>query len=210
MGAEVVRVWDAFAYGWHQHGSWLEVDFILAVAPAVGAFILYHWWRYLFAVRWLLLVAVALLLPNAPYVVTDLVHWQWMGWAPTRLDRDASEILLGALIASGVFSYAYTMHLIRRIMRRRGWPRRPRAAVEISIDAVCAVGVALGRVSRLNSWDVIRPDRLSHGLYMIVSDPRSLVLAGIIVVLADVPVDRLASGVVHLLQSRLRHHRRAA
>ena len=205
MGAGVASVWNAFAFEWHQHGSWMEIDFILAVAPGVGAFILYHWWRHLFAVRWFMLVAVALLLPNAPYVVTDLVHLHWFAWAPTRLDHLVGEILLGTLIASGVFSYAYTMHITRRIMRGRGWPRRQRAAVEISIDAVCAVGVALGRVSRLNSWDVIRPDRLGHGLHMIVSDPRSLVLAAIIVVLADLPVDRLASGAVHALQSRLRH-----
>lgn len=200
-------VWAAFGREWRLEGYWMWVNFVLAVAPAVGGFILYHWWRHLYGVRWVILAAVALLLPNAPYVVTDLIHLHWMlSWAPTRLDRLAAVTLLGALIASGVTSYAYTLHLARRVMRRRGWPRRLRAVVEITIDGLCAIGVALGRISRLNSWDVLRPDRLAHGLAVLATDPRALILAAIIVVLADLPVDRLASGAVHTLQSRLRHH----
>lgn len=206
MGSAVVHIWSAFGHEWRLHGYWMWVNFVLAVAPAVGGFVLYHWWRYLYGIRWLLLVAIGLLLPNSPYVVTDLIHVHWMlATAATRLDRGAAMALLLVLIASGVMSYAYNLHLARRIMRRRGWSRRHRAAVEISIDGICAVGVALGRISRLNSWDILRPQHLAHGLVVLATDPRAIVLAAIIVVLADLPVDRLASGAVHTLQARLRH-----
>lgn len=207
MVSILLAVGHAFRYEWHRQGYWMGVNFLLAVAPAIGGFVLYHWWRHLYGLRWILLLAVCLLLPNSPYVVTDLIHLRWMlDRAPTPLDRFAVVGLLAFLIAGGVVSYAYTVHLARRTMRRWDWPRRRRMFVEIGIDGVCAVGVALGRISRLNSWDAFRPEHMLHGLGVLAADPKAVVLAGIIVVLADLPVDRLASGAAHRLQSRFHHH----
>lgn len=205
-------VWNAFAVEWRVQSSWMWVNFVLAVTPAAGAFVLHHWWRRLWGVRWILLGATILLLPNAPYVVTDLIHLRSdMAWSPGPLYAWFGVVpMFALLIASGVLSYAYCMHVLRRTMRGAGWPRRWRALVELSIDTVCALGVALGRISRLNSWDIVRPDRLAAGLRTVSADPRSLMLALIVVVLADVAVDRAASGAVHRLRPGPRGGARAS
>jgi uncharacterized membrane protein len=202
--------WPILVEQWHLQFSWMWVNFVLAVMPALMAFVLHHWWKRLWGLRWLMLGATVLLLPNAPYVVTDLIHLRGaVGRAPGPLVAGVVVVpMFALLIGSGVLGYAYCMHALRRTMRAAGWARSRRAGIELSIDAVCAVGVALGRISRLNSWDIVRPDRLADGLRTVGADPRGLVLALVVVVLADVAVDRAASGAVHRLRSKagvLRH-----
>jgi len=206
VGVSLDAISTAFRYEWHLQFNWMWVNFVLAVVPGIGALVLRHWWRWLPGARWVLFVGVALLLPNAPYVVTDLVHLHtWAELAPSRLDLWAGVLpLVGLLIASGVLSYGYTMHALRSAMRAKGWTRRARLLSEALVDVLCAVGVALGRISRLNSWDVLQPGRVAHGLETLVLDPRAVVLALIIVVLADLAVDWVASGAAHSVQARLR------
>ncbi|HMC38909.1 MAG TPA: DUF1361 domain-containing protein [Acidimicrobiales bacterium] len=207
MGHGVTAVWTAFHYEMRLQLPWMSLNFVLAVLPALGAAAAHRWWPRLGQLRWPLLAAVAIMLPNAPYVVTDLVHLRTsVDWAPHRIDVWAGILpLFALLIASGVLSYAYTMHLLRKDMRRAGWSRSRRALVETAAALLCALGVALGRISRLNSWDVFRPGRLMHGLHAVSLDPRAVVLALVIVLLAGVGVDWAASGVAHSVRDRVRH-----
>lgn len=199
-------LWSAFGQEAHRQLPWMELNLVLAVLPGLGASALHRWWRPIGWLRWPLLVTVALLLPNAPYVVTDLIHLRTaIELAPSRTAMLAGVIpLFAVLIATGVLSYAYTMHLMRKHMRLSGWSRRRRIAVEVTVSGLCALGVALGRISRLNSWDVFMPGRLLHGLHVVSLDPRSVLLALVIVVVAGVAVDWLASDAAHALRDRLR------
>lgn len=201
-------VWQAFHFEAHDQVSWMQVNLILAVLPVVGAVILYFGWRRLSVLRWPLMVATGLLLPNAPYVVTDLVHLPGaIRGAPGPLYVWAGVIpLFACLIATGVLSYAFTLHLMRKAMRARGWSRRRRIAVEVVVGTLCALGVALGRISRLNSWDVLHPVRLLDGVTTVSLDPRAVALSLVIVLFAGVVVDWVASGAAHSVRDRL-HHR---
>lgn len=200
-------IWSGFAQELHWQLPWMRVNFVLALLPVLGAYALHRWWRPMGPLRWPLLIAVGLLLPNAPYVVTDLIHLRGsVRWAPNRAAVFVGVLpLFAILIATGVLSYAYTMHLMRKHMRWAGWSRRARVGVEVAVSLFCALGVALGRISRLNSWDVFKPDRLANGLRQVTLDPRSLAIALLIVILAGVVVDWLASGAAHTLRDRLRH-----
>jgi uncharacterized membrane protein len=199
-------IWSAIMAEAHWQLPWMQVNFVLAVLPVLGAYTLHRWWRPMGPLRWPLAVAVVLLLPNAPYVVTDLIHLRpSIEWAPSRAAVYAGVVpLFTVLIATGVLSYAYTLHLMRKHMRLAGWSRRRRVGVEVGVSSMCALGVALGRISRLNSWDVFSPSRLAHGLQQVSLDPRSVLLALVIVVVAGVAVDWLASGAAHSLRDRLR------
>ncbi|HET6874278.1 MAG TPA: DUF1361 domain-containing protein, partial [Acidimicrobiales bacterium] len=179
MGAVVDGLWSGFTQELHWQLPWMGVNFVLAVLPVIGAYALHRWWRRMGPLRWPLLGMVALLLPNAPYVVTDLIHVrESIRWAPNRSAVYAGIVpLFSVLIATGVLGYAYTLHLMRKHMRLAGWSRRRRVVAEVGVSVFCAVGVALGRISRLNSWDVFRPDRLVHGLHRVSLDPRSVVLS---------------------------------
>jgi uncharacterized membrane protein len=207
VGSGLWSIWQAFHYEAHTQLAWMRVNLILAVLPVTGAILLYAGWRWLSVLRWPLLLATGLLLPNAPYVVTDLIHLDdSLRRAPGPLYVWAGVIpLYACLIATGVLSYAFTLHLMRKGMRSAGWSRRRRVTVEVVVGFLCALGVALGRISRLNSWDVMHPTRLASGLATVSLDPRSVVFALIIVIVAGVVVDWLASGAAHSLRDRMRH-----
>ena len=106
---------------------------------------------------------VLLILPNAPYVATDLVHFLEM----VRMGDTSLWKLLGTelpiyaiFVLIGLVSYSFTvdrlLHALRmRVGRSWAW------AGLIGIPLLSSIGVYLGRVARYNSWDVLTdPQRI--------------------------------------------------
>jgi uncharacterized membrane protein len=109
-----------------------------------------------------------LFFPNAPYIVTDLIH----------LHHDRGErVLLADGTAIGVFALTgllLAFASLRRMQRlvverfggRAGW------ALVGAVSLLTGVGVYLGRVLRWNSWDLVsRPDALLADLVAPLGDP---------------------------------------
>jgi uncharacterized membrane protein len=91
-------------------------------------------------------------LPNAPYLMTDLVH---LGGG-VELWRHVMQY--GVAAWTGIVLGAVSMHLVHRRIAGEfaavtGW-----IAVVISVG-LCAIGVVIGRFQRWNSWDLLtHPD----------------------------------------------------
>jgi len=108
---------------------------------------------------WAAVVLFVLFLPNAPYVVTDLVH---LRADVHRLGPDgpvATTVLpvYGLLILSGFLAYYLALAQLGRYLELVGLARR-RPAITLGLHALVAVGIFLGRWSRLNSWEpVVQP-----------------------------------------------------
>jgi uncharacterized membrane protein len=92
-----------------------------------------------------------LFLPNAPYIITDLVHVSRL--SPLLLVPGTLLIIVHAAVAMllGLFSI-YDMHgVVRaRLGARWGW------AFAGTVILLASVGVWMGRFLRWNSWDVLR------------------------------------------------------
>lgn len=135
---------------------WMTWNLLLAFAPLVVAVLLVH--RRVETGRrtlpwWLGVGAFVLLLPNAPYVVTDLIHLRGdVAAAPSD-----GVVLTGVLpvyagfVLAGFLSYVVCVELVVREARLIA--RVHRSVVTLVTHAVCSVGVVLGRLARLNSWD---------------------------------------------------------
>jgi uncharacterized membrane protein len=100
-----------------------------------------------------------LFLPNAPYVVTDLIH---LG-DDVRMVPGSWPVVTAVLpvyavfIGSGFLAYYLALAEMGRYMDRAGYAAW-RGITVIGIHAICAVGVYLGRRARLNSWEpVVEP-----------------------------------------------------
>lgn len=197
-------MWHALRYEAHIHGHWMGVNLVLAVLPGIGAYLLHHWRGRRRLGWWTGVAVVGALLPNAPYVLSDLVHFEpALRHAPTQADALYGAVpLFILLIGTGVLSYSLVLHILRRELRQRGWSLRRLITAEAIVDVACAVGVALGRIPRLNSWDLLRPFDMLHGLSVVVFRPEYLVLALIAIVAASVTVDRVATGAAHALRAR--------
>src|SRR5215208_4421159 len=102
------------------------------------------------------LVAFLAFLPNAPYVLSDVVHLA----DDVRVTRSDTVVVAGVLpqyaafFLAGLLAYVVALGDLTRWLARRGWDWVRVVAVELAVHAVCAVGVYLGRIPRFNSWDL--------------------------------------------------------
>jgi uncharacterized membrane protein len=137
------------------NAGWMGWNAFLALVPLVLA-------RFLFGhrerPRWLLIsggVVFVVFLPNAPYVLTDVLH----------LPRDLHYVdgwVAGGLLAQyltlfaiGFVAYVLSLVRLERWLADHGVSRRAVLLTDLSLHALCAVGIVLGRVFRFNSWDLV-------------------------------------------------------
>jgi uncharacterized membrane protein len=105
--------------------------------------------------------------PNAPYLVTDLIHLRARESMPLWYDA----MMVFAFALTGVCLAFLSLWLIHRLVERRfgrwaGW------GFVATIAGLSGFGVYLGRYPRWNSWDVVaRPGELLADLAAHVRDP---------------------------------------
>ncbi len=98
-----------------------------------------------------------LFFPNAPYLVSDLVHLRrWSPGAPHWFDAVLFAAFLATGVAVGLASLLLVHGLVaRRLGRWAGW-----AAISLA-SLLAGFGIYLGRFERLNSWDALtRPAKV--------------------------------------------------
>jgi uncharacterized membrane protein len=106
-----------------------------------------------------LLAGWILFLPNAPYLVTDLVH---LGDGPDAVRADV--VMFSAFAVTGVVLGLVSAWFIHDALRRIWRPRTVELIVNASL-VLCGVGIYLGRVVQVNSWEVITaPARVAAGV----------------------------------------------
>jgi uncharacterized membrane protein len=150
---------------------WMAWNLFLAVVPMVLSAILFRHTKFHALVArvmpvalnqrhrsgfwWLGSVICLAFLPNAPYILTDIIHFVRFVWA--------SSVWISALVLVPLFSLfllagflAYVISLINLgfYLNHIGL-RRYVFTIEIVIHALSAVGVYLGRFLRFNSWDLV-------------------------------------------------------
>ncbi len=140
-----------------RHSGWIAWNLFLALIPLVLSFWLfrrktnqrsYLWWA-------VYLVFIAFL-PNAPYLLTDIIHLirgmqaGYSTWvlALVFVPLHASAIVCGF--------EAYVIAVLNQVhyLKRQGCDRYI-VWSELATHALCAIGVYLGRFRRFNSWDLI-------------------------------------------------------
>lgn len=152
----LTAVLDGLAEVVWRNRFWMTWNLILAAIPAVLAVPLFRRRAARTAGWWAGLALVLLFLPNAPYVVTDLVH---LRGDVVSADSDLAVLtgvlpVYAAFIAAGFVAYAVVLREAGRYLASVGLARW-RAPAEVAVHGVCAVGVVLGRVARLNSWEPV-------------------------------------------------------
>jgi uncharacterized membrane protein len=150
--------------------GYLVWNLFLAWVPYVCARLIWRAWRRGVWLPALLPLTVPWLafLPNAPYLVTDVVHVHraWRGM-PLLLDLAVFATLGLAGLLLGVAS----MQPVHRLVAERFGRRAATAFPPLTALAV-AFGVYLGRVQRWNSWSFVEtPGTLLHATWALVAHP---------------------------------------
>jgi uncharacterized membrane protein len=141
--------------------GWMLWNLVLAGVPVALAIPLFTPGRQVTPLWWTGLAAFIAFLPNAPYVLTDVIHFT----ADVRSTRSDLVVAFGLMPQYGLFflagfaCYAVSLLRLERWLRFRGLAMGRVLAIELAIHALCTVGIFLGRVFRFNSWDLVtRPD----------------------------------------------------
>ncbi|RZM81800.1 DUF1361 domain-containing protein [Leptolyngbya iicbica] len=165
ISARSARIRRSLAGSWHtvQTGNpevmwqllWLAI--VALVAIAVSVWLSRQTPRSKMG-RWGVGLAVFIaFLPNAPYILTDVVHIiRAAGYGDIRVWVIALALIPLHVCAMllGFEAYVIALMNINYFLKQRGlgaliWP------TELSLHALCALGIYLGRFIRLNSWDIL-------------------------------------------------------
>ncbi|HEY9647394.1 MAG TPA: DUF1361 domain-containing protein [Chroococcidiopsis sp.] len=135
---------------------WMAWNTFLAVIPLGLSYWLFRGDRPRSALWWVVFLAFVAFLPNAPYVLTDIIHLVYdirsehSIWVITLVL--VPQYLVFMLVGFG----AYTLSLVRlgNYLIAQGM-RRWVLFSELFLHSLSAIGVYLGRFERFNSWDFV-------------------------------------------------------
>jgi uncharacterized membrane protein len=155
---------------WNLFLAWMPLIFALTAVCLAHTHSHRRSWFLSAAAAWLLFF------PNAPYILTDLIHL-----GPRTHDRYWVELVLILLFALiGLVLGFLSLFLMQRLVARRyGWPA---GWLFVAIVAgLSGFGIYAGRFFRWNSWDVVLSpvDLLSDAsqwLLQLTSDPHGLII----------------------------------
>lgn len=146
-------------------------NLFLAWLPMLGALAAYNLSKRRGAFRWLLVLPFVafwlLFFPNAPYILTDMLHLSPSGRVPLWYEL----ILLISFAWTGAFLGLVSLYLMQSIVRRVAgnlvsW------GFTLFVLGLAGFGVYLGRFPRWNSWDILSdPSGLLLDIWKYVSNP---------------------------------------
>jgi uncharacterized membrane protein len=105
---------------------------------------------------WMGLLPFIVILPNAPYILTDIVHF----YDNVRNVNSVWSITLAIVpiyiifIGSGWLAYVCSLVNIDRYLIEYNLDRYTNI-IELSLHLLCAIGIYIGRFIRFNSWSII-------------------------------------------------------
>lgn len=161
-----VRVWRSHSPAY----TWLVFNLCLAWVPYACSL----WtevWRERAPRRWARLLLPAglwlLFLPNAPYIITDLIHLRSVPTAHPWFDA----ALVVAFAWTGCFLGVVSLHIMQQIVRSYAGVTWSWLFV-IAASGLAGVGVYVGRFLRWHSWHVFTdPHRILSTTLTALSDP---------------------------------------
>jgi uncharacterized membrane protein len=145
---------------WNLFLAWIPFALALVIYDRAKRVRLDGWQAALFG-AWLVF------LPNAPYIVTDLIHFSERAVEPVWFDA----VTYLAFAWTGMLLGLVALYLVHCAVRARfgaavGW------SVVVVTSVLSGLGIYLGRFLRWNSWDVLaNPSALLADLVAIARDP---------------------------------------
>ena len=160
--------------------SWLEASFValssgfarivwnlfLAYIPVFLSVWLFRWSDRRSPVLWVILATFIAFLPNAPYVLTDIIHYirSIRGGLSTSVIIFALTPQYLIFLIGGFQAYVMSLLNLEFYLTKIG-QEKSIFAVQILIHFLSEIGIYLGRFLRFNSWDfVTQPDELAETL----------------------------------------------
>lgn len=165
----------------------------LAVIPLLLSVWLFRWqnppkcpWRS--PLWWVLLAIFLAFLPNAPYILTDIIHYFKLvrGGVPTSIMIFTATPQFFIFLNVGWQCYVMSLLNAGYYLEQRqcqGWI----VPMELTGHFLSAIGIYLGRFLRLNSWDMVtKPHGVRENLAQSLSHHRPLLAISVTFIILTV------------------------
>ena len=153
LGFSLVLILLRFYFFHNRSLNWMVWNIFLGFIPFFisSVFLYLHQKNRLINIIFILGGIVWLLfLPNAPYLVTDIIHVRNNGFVPPVYDA----ILLFSSGILGMLFFSYSVFDMEQILKNKIKEKYIRMII-FAVFFLTAFGVYLGRFLRFNSWDVL-------------------------------------------------------
>ena len=156
----------------HSNARWMGWNLFLAIVPLILSVLLFRrtqlgsstvtvppmplQHRHRSWLWWLGVLTFVAFLPNAPYILTDVIHFidEVQSASSVWLITLVLIPLYGAFIFAGFEAYVLSLINLGYYLKQRGLGRYI-LRTELAIHALSALGIYLGRFLRFNSWDIV-------------------------------------------------------
>lgn len=202
MKAELIELVTIVIRVLRMNSSWMTWNLFLAFIPLVLSIWLFRSRLRRSWIWWIGLLGFYAFLPNAPYLLTDVIHLVndirhiQSIWLITLVLIPTYVLVITAGFEAYVISlinlncYLYRISQTKLII----W-------AELITHAICSVGIYWGRFSRFNSWDfVTQPDALlTRGIEDILGKQPSIIITVTFVILSGLywVMKRVSLGFLH-------------
>ncbi|MDB6032381.1 MAG: hypothetical protein JWM16_2719 [Verrucomicrobiales bacterium] len=153
-------------------------NLFLAWTPLFFAVVLGHWFHHKRTRDWKFFACAfgwLIFFPNAPYIVTDLVHVSRFPGGLYWVDLVVSFLFALIGLAVGFLS----LHLVHE-MAARVWNRVAGWTFVLAATGLSGLGVYIGRFLRWNSWDIfLNPVNIATDLFTWFYYPKPFLLSAL-------------------------------
>ena len=140
-----------------RHSGWIVWNLFLAFIPLVlSLWLFFRPSRRRNLLWWIVFVTFITFLPNAPYLLTDIIHLIEAIRAGYSIWITTLIFIPLHLLAITIGWEAYVISVINQsyYLKKQG-AKKFILTSELMTHALCAVGIFIGRFRRFNSWDLV-------------------------------------------------------
>jgi uncharacterized membrane protein len=158
----------AFNLFWDNITGFMTWNLFLAFIPFAFSIVLFRRKATRNILWWLVLIIFTLFLPNAAYVITDIIHFVDDARNPEISENGIIFVIIPQylifIIAGFQCHVLSVMRLVNYLQIKDSITKL--IGIELGVNLLCAYGVYLGRFPRLNSWHIIsKPYRLVNTVF---------------------------------------------
>ncbi len=163
--------------------SWMSFNIFLAVIPIVAALLMLKTRNII--VQFFLGFIWLIFLPNSIYMITDIIHIFDTNQQTTDPFVQVIIFIQYVLIfVLGIVTFVFSLHPFEKLLRRK--KINPTLWL-YGVNFLVGFGVVLGRIQRLNSWDVFTNfPQVVANTFSVVTTPSLFGLALLFGLLANI------------------------
>lgn len=150
------------------NSSWISFNLFLSFIPVLCAFLMLKAGNSI--LRLFLFILFLLFVPNTLYVITDIIHFTSQYNKLQTIELFILIFQYVVLLSIGLSNFILSINMIEKYMNRLKVSNYIIIVTIIMLNSAIGIGIVLGRVMRINSWEVFTDiGNVTYGFYEVIT-----------------------------------------